>query len=128
MTAPFAYAPTQAAEFSGPGKQALVLYSPDWSELVLQVLRERPAAYEAAWSFMPERRAHVLEVAYEGGPTIHVALIDGIHNQVLAKVARGCALVLSPFPIYREHEDQVVEKLFAPEESVVLPQLPSPLG
>ncbi len=122
-----AHAPTQAAEFSGPGKQAIVLYTPAWSEAVLEVLRTKPNAYEASWRFHDGRRAHVLEVAYENGPTIHVALVDGIHNQVVARLARGCALVLSPFPLYREHPDEQDVKLFTPEESVVLPQLPSPL-
>lgn len=128
MTATFAHAPTQAAEFSGPGKHAIVLYTPDWSETVLEVLRLKPTGYEAGWRFMEERRAHVLEVVYTDGPTIQIALVDGVHNQVLAKLARGCALVLSPFPLYRDYEDQIVEKLFSPDESVVLPQLPSPLG
>lgn len=123
-----AHAPIQAAEFSGPGKQAIVLYTPEWSEAVLEVLRVKPSAYEASWQFNPERRAHVLQVAYESGPTVHIALIDGVHNQVLARLARGSALVLSPFPIYRENPDDVDVKLFDPEESVVLPQLPSPLS
>ncbi len=127
MSAPYAYAPTQAAEFSGPGKHAIVLYTPEWTDAVLEVLRKKPAGYEAAWHFEPGRRAHVLEVAYDGGPVIQIALIDGIHNLVLAKVVRGCALVLSPYPLYREPPDQEVERLFSPEESVVLPELPSPL-
>lgn len=127
LTEAYAHAPTQAAEFSGPGKQAIVLFSPDWSEQVLDLLRLKPTGYEAVWRFEPERRAHVLEVVFDAGPTILVALIDGIHNAVIARVATGAALVLSPFPLYREPPDQVVEKLFTPEESVVLPQLPNPL-
>lgn len=123
-----AYAPTQAAEFSGPDKHAVVLYSPEWSETVLAVLRERPAAYEAAWHFNPERRAHVLQVDYENGPSVGVALLDGVHNQVFALLAIGSALVLSPFPLYRETDDQVVDKLFSPDESIVLPTLPNPLA
>jgi hypothetical protein len=128
LSTPFAFAPTQAAEFSGPGKHAIVLYTPNWSETVLEVLRRKPTAYEAAWSFQEDQRAHVLEVTYEGGPAVRIALVDGVHNAILALLARGSALVLSPFPIYREHEDQVVEKLFSPEESLALPQLPNPLG
>lgn len=123
----FAFAPTQAAEFSGPGRHAVVLYTPDWSAPVLEVLHARPASYEAAWHFEPERRAHVLTVTYAGGPVLAVALIDGIHNSVLASVVRGSALVLSPYPLYREPPDQPVERLFSPDESIVLPQLPSPL-
>ncbi|MDB4895785.1 MAG: hypothetical protein JWN15_2047, partial [Firmicutes bacterium] len=99
MTAPFAHVPTQAAEFSGPGRHAIVLYAPEWSEALLEVLRMKPLAYEASWRFNEERRAHVLTVAYEGGPTLQVALVDGIHNQVLALLVRGSALVLSPFPL-----------------------------
>ncbi|HYF94025.1 MAG TPA: hypothetical protein VD969_17560 [Symbiobacteriaceae bacterium] len=120
----FASAPTQAAEFSGPGKHAVVLYTPDWSAAVLAALRTRPTAYEAAWHFEPERRAHVLTVRYEGGPAIAIALIDGIHNAVLAQVARGGALVLSPYPLYRDPPDQTDVPLFSPEESLVLPELP----
>lgn len=122
-----AHAPTQAAQFSGPGKHAIALYAPAWSEAVLEVLRVKPTSYEAAWRFSPAHRAHVLEVAYENGPTLHVALVDGVHNEVVARLARGCALVLSPFPLYREQPGDDDLKLFAPEESVVLPQLPSPL-
>ncbi|HWI63318.1 MAG TPA: hypothetical protein VNT75_15885 [Symbiobacteriaceae bacterium] len=123
----FAFAPTQAAEFSGPGRQAVVLYTPDWTAQVAAVLGARPTAYEAAWHFDAGRRAHVLTVAYEGGPQLAIAFIDGIHNAILAQVVRGAALVLSPYPLYREPPDQAVEKLFSPEESVVLPQVPSPL-
>ena len=123
----FAYAPTQAAEFSGPGKHAVVLYTPDWREAVLAVLGARPGSYEAAWHFAPERRAHVLTVTYEGGLQLSVALIDGVHNAVLAQVVRGSALVLSPYPLYPEPPEQTLAKAFTPEESLVLPQLPSPL-
>lgn len=125
MPAAFASAPTQAAEFSGPGKHAIVLYTPDWSEAVLDVLRLKPSAYEASWHFQAERRAHVLEVIYDQGPTIQVALIDGIHNTVIARLAQGAALVLSPYPLYREPPDAEVEHLFSPEESLALPDLPS---
>jgi hypothetical protein len=127
LTAPFAHIPTQAAEFSGPAKHAIVLYAPEWSEPVLDVLRMKPLAYEASWRFNEERRAHVLMIEYEGGPTLQVALVDGIHNQVLALLVRGSALVLSPFPLYREYPEQVVDDLFSPELSLVLPELPSPV-
>lgn len=123
-----AYAPTQAAEFSGPGKHAIVLYTPDWSAQVLEVLRRKPGAYEADWRFQTDRRAHVLRVAYEDGLTLHIAFIDGVHNALLARLARGCALVLSPYPLYRNHADEKVDKLFTPDESLALPQLPSPLA
>jgi hypothetical protein len=125
---PFAYAPTQAAEFSGPGKHAVVLYAPDWAESVLQILNARPASYEAAWAYQPERRAHVLSVAFASGPAIQVALIDGIHNALIAKLARGSALVLSPYPLYKDPPDQDVAQLFDPEQSLALPELPNPLG
>lgn len=127
LTEAYAHAPTQAAEFSGPGKQAIVLFSPDWTDEVLAVLHQKPTGYEAAWRFEAERRAHVLEVAFDSGPTIMVALIDGVHNAVIARVAGGAALVLSPFPLYREPPDQEVEQLFSPDVSVVLPELPNPL-
>lgn len=122
------YLPTQAAQFSGPGKQAIALYCPDWSEPLLTVLECRPGAYEAAWHFAPAQRAHVLEVIYEGLTPIRIALVDGIHNQVLASLARGSALVLSPYPLYRDYEDQQVENLFDPDRSLALPELPNPLG
>lgn len=124
----FAYAPTQAAEFSGPGKHAIVLYCPQWAEPVLEVLRVKPEAYEAAWSYQDERRAHVLTIDYGNGPSIHVALIDGIHNAVIARLAQGSALVLSPYPLYKDPPDQEVAKLFDPEESIALPRLPNPLN
>lgn len=98
MTAPFAHVPTQAAEFSGPGRHAIVLYAPEWSEAVLEVLRMKPLAYEASWSFNEERRAHVLLIAYDGGPTLQLALVDGIHNQVLALLVRGAPLSCRPSP------------------------------
>lgn len=119
------YLPTQAAEFSGPGKQAIVLYCPDWTERLLALLASRPTAYEATWRFAPEQRAHVLEVAYEGAEPIQIALVDGIHNAVIASLARGRPLVLSPHPLYRECETQEVEGFFDPEQSLVLPELPS---
>jgi hypothetical protein len=124
----FAHAPTQAAEFSGPGREAIALYTPQWTETLLDVLRRRPTAYEAAWQFNPERRAHLLQVEYEGGPQIQIALIDGIHNAVIARLAGGAALVLSPYPLYPDPADQgAAQRLFSPEESLVLPKLPSPL-
>ncbi|HYG59622.1 MAG TPA: hypothetical protein VD902_16280 [Symbiobacteriaceae bacterium] len=123
-----AHAPTQAASFSGPGKQAVVLYAPAWGDTLLEVLQRKPSAYEASWSFEEERRAHVLRIAYEGGPEIGIALIDGIHNAILAQVVKGSALVLSPHPLYRDPPDQPVEQLFEPELSLVLPELPNPLG
>jgi hypothetical protein len=121
-----AFAPTQAAEFSGPGKHAVVLYAPDWSGAVLDILEARPPAYEAAWQFEPERRAHVLTVTYEGGLQLAVALIDGIHNAVIAQVLKGSALVLSPYPLYRDPPEEVTE-LFSPDLSLVLPELPAML-
>jgi hypothetical protein len=124
----FACAPTQAAEFSGPGKHAVVLYAPELAEAVLEVLRERPVAYEAAWAYHADRRAHVLTVEYNSGPRLQIALIDGIHNAVIAQLARGSALVLSPYPLYRDPPEQEEAKLFDPEESLALPELPSPLG
>lgn len=124
----FAFAPVQAAEFSGPGKHAVVLYSPDWTDLLLEVLRRRPDSYEASWSFQADRRAHVLQVDYASGPSVSVALIDGIHNAVIARLAGGAALVLSPYPLYRDPPDQEVARLFDPAESVALPKLPSLLG
>lgn len=127
MSQPTAHAPIQAAEFSGPGKHAVVVYAPGWSETVLSVLRAKPAAYEAGWRFHPDRRAHILEIAYTDGPAIQIALIDGIHNPLIAKLAMGAALVLSPFPLYRESPEDADVTLFSPEESLVLPQLPSPL-
>lgn len=128
MTTDFAFAPTQAAEFSGPGKHAVVLYTPDWQETILAVLAARPASYDAAWSFQAERRAHVLQIEYQDGPMIRVALIDGIHNAVIAQLARGSALVLSPYPLYRDPPDQAVPHLFDPEISLALPELPNPLS
>lgn len=122
------YLPTQAAEFSGPGKHAIVLYCPAWTEPLLKLLQSRPTAYEAAWRFVPEQRAHVLEVAYEGAEPIRIALADGVHNAVIAALAKGRALVLSPYRLYRDHETQEVEHLFDPEQSLVLPELPSLLG
>ncbi|MFZ5824370.1 MAG: hypothetical protein ACOY94_08590 [Bacillota bacterium] len=121
------YLPTQAAEFSGPGKQAIVLYCPDWTAPILALLASRPTAYEAAWRFAPEQRAHLLEVDYEGAEPIAIALVDGVHNAVIASLARGRALVLSPHPLYREYEGQAVDQLFDPEQSLLLPELPSPL-
>lgn len=121
------FTPTQAAELSGPDRKALVLYAPDWSESLLEALRKKPTAYDASWAFEAEHRAHVLTIAYEGGPTVSIALVDGIHNAIMAQVARGCALALSPYPLYRDPPDQVVERLFEPELSLLLPQVPSPL-
>lgn len=123
MDHPQPYLPTQAAEFSGPGKQAIVLYCPQWTERLLALLASRPSAYEAAWRFAPEQRAHLLEVTYEGAEPIQIALVDGIHNPVIAAIARGHALILSPHRLYRENEEQQVE-LFDPDQSLALPQLP----
>ncbi|MFZ5814210.1 MAG: hypothetical protein ACOY93_02750 [Bacillota bacterium] len=121
------FVPTQAAQFSGPGKQAIVIYCPDWTERLLALLASRPTAYEAAWRFAPEQRAHLLEVAYEGAEPIQIALVDGVHNAVIAALARGSALVLSPHRLYRDYEEQQVA-LFDPEQSLALPELPSILG
>ena len=128
MTQEFAYVPTQAAEFSGPGKHAVVLYAPEWTQVVLDTLGRRPSSYEAAWSFAPERRAHVLTITYEGGPTLAIALIDGVHNAIFAKFARGCAMALSPYPLYRDEPVGEGGPLFSPDESLILPELPNPLG
>jgi hypothetical protein len=119
------YLPTQAAEFSGPGKMAIALYCPGWTDHLLALLQRRPPAYEAAWRFAPEQRAHVLEIAYEGAEPLQIALVDGIHNAVIAALVRGRALVLSPYRLYRDEENQTVEPLFDPERSLVLPQLPN---
>lgn len=128
MVADRPFIPTQAAQFSGPGKAAIALYCPHWAELLLPLLTTRPAAYEAAWRFDEAARAHVLEVAYENGPTLQIALVDGVHNAVIASLARGAALVLSPHPLYREEGPASGLPLFSPEESLVLPDLPSLLG
>lgn len=128
MSNHFAQAPTQAAEFSGSGRQAIALYTPQWTEELLEVLRRKPTAYEAVWQFNAERRAHLLLVEYEAGPQIQIALIDGIHNAVIARLAAGAALVLSPYPLYPDPSDQgAAVRLFSPEESLMLPKLPSPL-
>lgn len=123
-----AHAPTQAAEFSGPGKRAIVLYAPELAGGLLEVLGARPEAYEAHWRYHEERRAHVLTVEFATGHRIGVALVDGIHNAVIALLARGAAMVLSPYPIYAASEAERPEALFSPETSLALPSLPSPLG
>ncbi len=123
MPEPQPYLPTQAAAFSGPGKAAIVLYCPDWTEPLLALLVTRPAAYEAAWRFAAEQRAHILEITYEGAEPIQIALVDGTHNAVIASLARGRALVLSPYPLYKEGESSG-PRLFDPETSLVLPELP----
>lgn len=128
MTRSQPFLPTQAAQFSGPGKQAIALYCPDWSGALLSILESHPTAYEAVWHFAPEHRAHVLEVTYDGAEPIRIALVDGIHNQVLASLARGNALVLSPFRLYRDFDGQQGIELFDPDRSLALPELPSPLG
>lgn len=128
MAEPQPYFPTQAAQFSGPGKQAIALYCPDWSGHLLAILALRPAAYEAAWHFAPEQRAHVLEVAYAGAPGLRIALVDGVHNQVIASLARGSALVLSPFRLYLDFEGQTGVELFDPDRALALPQLPGLSG
>lgn len=122
------FLPTQAAEFSGPGKQAIVIYCPDWTDRLLALLASRPSAYEATWQFAPAERAHVLTVTYEGAEPLQVALVDGVHNAIISSLARDRALVLSPHRLYREYESQEVAQLFDPEESLVLPELPSILG
>lgn len=131
------HTPTQAAEFSGAGKQAVVLYTPQWQDPVLQVLQSRPAAYEAAWKYDPDRRAYVLTVTFEGAPAMAIALVDGVHGPVLAKVARGAALVLSPYPLFPDPNDPAAAqdgqppgapRFFDPEVSLLLPTLPNPLG
>lgn len=120
------FAPTQAAAFSGPGKQAIALWAPGWDQTLLDVLRQRPASYEAAWLYDEQSRAHVLAIDWEAGPSLQVALVDGIHNQLLAQLVKGAALALSPHRLYREYEEQDVE-LFDPALAVMLPSLPSPL-
>lgn len=126
MSAPPVHLPTQAAEFSGTDRQAIAIYCPGWTESLLALLADRPAAYEAAWRFAPGERAHVLEVIYEGAEPLRIALVDGVHNQLIAALVRGRALVLSPFPLYREPGWE--GELFAPETSLVLPTLPSLLS
>lgn len=121
------FAPTQAAAFSGPGKQAIALWAPGWDELLLEVLHRRPASYEAAWLFDPGSRSHVLTIEWEGGPSLQLALVDGIHNQLLAQIVRGAALALSPHRLYREYEGQDGVELFDPALAVMLPTMPSPL-
>ncbi|MBP2016794.1 hypothetical protein J2Z79_000167 [Symbiobacterium terraclitae] len=123
MTDSPVHLPTQAAEFSGPARQAVAIYCPGWTESLLALLADRPTAYEAAWRFAPEQRAHVLEVVYEGAAPLRIALVDGVHNQLIAALVRGRTLVLSPFPLYREPGWE--GELFAPETSLVLPTLPS---
>jgi len=122
------HTPTQAAEFSGAGKQAVVLYSPDWPDLVLQVLQSRPDAYEAAWHYDPERKAYVLNITFEGAQALAIALVDGVHGPVLAKVARDAALVLSPYPLFPDQAGEGAAQFFDPTVSLVLPTLPSPLA
>ncbi len=123
LTASPAYLPTQAAEFSGPDRQAIVIFCPGWTEPLLALLEKRPTAYEAAWRYAADERAHVLEVAYEGADPLRIALVDGVHNQLIAALVRGRALVLSPYPIYGEPGWE--GELFAPETSLALPTLPS---
>lgn len=122
------FAPTQAAAFSGPGKQAIALWAPGWEAPLLEVLALRPTAYEAAWHFDEGARAHVLSVEWTDGPTLQVALVDGIHNQLLAQIVRGAALALSPHRLYREHEGQENVELFDPAQAVMLPEVPSPVA
>jgi hypothetical protein len=94
------FAPTQAAAFSGPGKQAIALWAPGWAETLLAVLQRRPDTYEAAWLYDEVARAHVLSVEWAEGLALQVALIDGIHNQLLAKIVKGAALALSPHRLF----------------------------
>lgn len=117
------YSPTQAVEFSGPERNAIAIYCPGWTDLILALLQERPAAYEAVWRFAPEERAHVLEVCYEGAEPFHIALVDGQHNGLIRALSRGRALVLSPHPLYRAADWE--GDLFSPDTSLVLPQVPS---
>ncbi|HLO04442.1 MAG TPA: hypothetical protein VK191_15130 [Symbiobacteriaceae bacterium] len=121
------FAPTQAASFSGPGKQAIALWAPGWAETLLAVLRQRPASYEACWLYDESSRAHVLSIEWEAGPSLQVALVDGVHNQLLAQLVKGAALALSPHRLYREYEGQEGIELFDPALAVMLPNLPSPL-
>jgi hypothetical protein len=124
--------PVQAAEFSGAGKQAVVLYAPDWAETILPILQSRPAAYEADWHYDPDRKAYVLTVTYEGAQPFAIALVDGVHGPVLAKVAGGAALVLSPYPLFpdeaTENAGEAAPRYFDPTVSLLLPSLPNPLG
>jgi len=123
MPAPTIYVPAQAAEFSGPGRQAIAIYCPGWTDAILALLALRPTAYEAAWRFAPAERTHVLEIAYEGAAPLRIALVDGVHNGLIAALVRGRALVLSPYPLYREPGWE--GELFSPETSLTLPNLPS---
>jgi hypothetical protein len=123
MASPSVHRPTQAVAFSGPDRQAIAIYCPGWTDALLSLLALRPIAYEASWRFVPEERAHVLEVCYEGADPLYIALVDGMHNQLIAALARGTALVLSPYPLYREAGWE--GGLFSPETSLALPSLPS---
>lgn len=117
------FSPSQAAEFSGSDRAAVAVYCPGWTELLLTLLQGRPDAYEAAWHFSPQERAHVLEVRYQGADPFHIALIDGMHNGLMRALTLGRALVLSPYPLYREEGWE--GELFSPDSSLVLPSLPS---
>jgi hypothetical protein len=129
MAAAVTYLPTQAAEFSGPGKKAVVIYTPGWTDLLLALLHRKPAGYEAAWSFDRINRAHLLQITYEGGPSLQIGFVDGVHNALFAQLVRGSALALSPHPLYRDEQGGPGSApLFSPEESLLLPTLPSPIA
>jgi hypothetical protein len=125
LTPPFQ--PAQAAQFSGPGKLAIALWAPGWDALLLDLLRLRPTAYEAGWTFDATARAHILSIQWAEGPQLQIALVDGVHNALFAQIVKGCALALSPHRLYREWEGQEGVQLFDPAETVMLPELPSPL-
>lgn len=123
-----AYGPTQAAEFSGPGKNAVVIHIPELREVILEILEARPTAFEAGWRYVEESQAQVLDVDFGGAPSLAIAFINGIHNTLIARLAHGAALVLSPYPIYGEDPNERSGPLFSPETSLALPGLPSPLN
>lgn len=122
------FTPTQAAAFSGPGRQAIALWAPGWEATLATVLELRPTAYEAAWHFDAPTRAHILSITWPEGPTLQIALVDGIHNALLAQIVKGAALALSPHRLYREWEGQEGVELFDPALAVMVPEIPSPLG
>lgn len=122
-----AHAPVQAAEFSGPGKNAIVIYIPDLSEPVQAILAAQPDSFEAGWRYIEESKSQVLEIAFPTGQSLAIAFINGIHNSLLGRLAHGATLVLSPYPLYADGPEPP-QTLFSPETSLALPGAPSPLS